>query len=59
MSMFGILRRPPGPEDSSPSATFLRDELGGELRSYLSRYIRQLVREPNGDHYFLVVGYPG
>jgi hypothetical protein len=55
--MFGVLRRPPGPEDQLPLFNPLSEDIGYQLRSYLPAYIRQIASDPDGERYFLIVGF--
>jgi hypothetical protein len=55
---FAILRRPAGPADALPPVNPLKEDLGYQLRSYFPAYIRQLATDAEGEHYFLVVGFP-
>jgi hypothetical protein len=55
---FAILRRPAGPADALPPLNPLKEDLGYQLRSYFPAYIRQLVTDAEGEHYFLVMGFP-
>jgi hypothetical protein len=55
---FAILRRPAGPADALPPLNPLKEDLGYQLRSYFPAYIRQLVTDAEGEHYFLVIGFP-
>src|SRR5689334_2844682 len=56
-SMFAVLRRPAGAEDQLPLFNPLNEDLGYQLRSYLPGYIRQLASDPDGERYFLIVGF--
>jgi hypothetical protein len=57
-AMFAVLRRPAGPEDQIPLFNNLSEDIGYQLRSYLPAYIRQLARDPDGDRYFVIAGFP-
>jgi hypothetical protein len=56
-SQYAVLRRPAGPEDQLPPINPLGEDLTFQLRSYFPGYIRQIAVDPDGDRYFLVVGF--
>jgi hypothetical protein len=54
---FAVLRRAAAPEDQPPLFNPLNEDLGYQLRSYLPAYLRQLASDPDGERYFLIVGF--
>jgi hypothetical protein len=54
---YAILRRAPGPEDQLPPINPLGEDVQYQLRSYFPGYIRQVAVDPDGDRYFMVVGF--
>jgi hypothetical protein len=54
---FAVLRRPSLPEDVLPPINPLGEDLGYQLRGYFPGEIRQLVKDAEGDRYFLIPGF--
>jgi hypothetical protein len=57
VSRFEVLRRPATAADQPPPINELGSQLGFELGSYYPHAIKQVMESPDGDRYYVVLGF--